>query len=404
MRIPLQHLRYCWECFTFHDKRSPEFEEHCASHIPSITTHAIYRMRVFENTLVLRSHLEEYISRKTWPSKYPDPLCHHIADNEQNYRRHLHNVYHYNKTIYVRPRKLSVKRSCPELDENRATSENRHAQNERPRKIQKSHVSQPPGTGTKELKITFWEPPQPHPEAAQTEQGNQDHSNKRTYQIANYCGLTNKAPCTSQNSNNTLSASYNTPKLTDTSSIHSISSAACSVSYSVPINPQILEPPTATLCYSDNGSKQCNKGSLTEQLRYYTAAEQPKINSACQTSHKGPTMEILRSKNIAVLETDSISNPHSLTLSPLSNKRKEELANNKSLAATESVQIIPKPSEMHTIGSNICEDLASTRPFTRAKAREQAVEALRSQIISQNSTRRAKPYSQKENRLLKKLI
>ncbi|KAB8208175.1 hypothetical protein BDV34DRAFT_233690 [Aspergillus parasiticus] len=205
--IPLRHLRYCWECFIFHDKRSLEFEEHCASHILSITTQyyevivfrhttiragycieymwhessATYRMRAFENTLVLRSHLEEHISRKTWPSKYPDPLCHHIADNEQDYRRHLHNVYHYNKTIYVRPRKLSVKRSCPELDENRATSENRHAQNERPRKIRKSHVSQPPGTGTKELKITFWEPPQPHPEAAQTEQGNQDHSNKRAY-------------------------------------------------------------------------------------------------------------------------------------------------------------------------------------------------------------------------------
>ncbi|KAB8226190.1 hypothetical protein BDV33DRAFT_229259 [Aspergillus novoparasiticus] len=282
--IPLQYLR------------SPEFEEYCH-----------YEVIVFRHTTTCAGYCIEYMAFEntlTWPSKYPDPLCHYIADNEQDYRRHLYNV------------KLSAKR------------ENRHAQNERPRKIRKSHISQPPGTGTKELKITFWEPPQPHPEAAQTRQGNQDHLNKRACRIANYCGLTSEVPCISPDGDNTLSAF-----------VHSISSAACSVS--------------STLCHSDDGSKQCDEGSLTEQLRCYTLTEQLEIDSACQTSHEELIMKILRSEDIAVLETDGMSNPYSLTLSPPSNKLEGKLANNELLAATESVQIFLKLSEIHTIKNTI---------------------------------------------------
>lgn len=181
MGIAPRQVKYCWECYTFFDGESLEFERHCASHLVSMTSQhyevmvyrhttlragyciecmwdykraAARRMRAFERSTELRDHLEEHIEQKSWPSVCSDPLCNHASTNELDYRRHLHDVHHYNKTICVQSKKVSKKRLSSMQDEESTPDRDHCMQLKRPRK-QCKKPSVPPSTSTKELKITF---------------------------------------------------------------------------------------------------------------------------------------------------------------------------------------------------------------------------------------------------------
>ncbi|KAE8396778.1 hypothetical protein BDV37DRAFT_289999, partial [Aspergillus pseudonomiae] len=184
-------ILYCWECYTFHDGKSAEFEEHCAGHLPLMTSQhyevmvyrhttiragyciecmwddrlpAACRMRAFDRSPELREHLEEHVDRKSCPSECADPSCNHIATEEQDYRRHLRDVHHYHKTICVRSKKACKKR-LSSMQDKESTSDRDHCmQRKRPRK-QGKKPSVPSSTSTKELKITFWEPHAMRPKA-----------------------------------------------------------------------------------------------------------------------------------------------------------------------------------------------------------------------------------------------
>jgi hypothetical protein len=133
------------------------------------------------------------------------------------------------------------------------------------------------------LKITFWRPPTTQQKAmssvsAKTEHRNQESLKDLAFQAVNYCEYTSETPCTSQGGDNTFLASSDVPELTDTSSVYSSPSVVCSVSCTVLIDPWILEPSTAILSHSDDGSQQHNERTLNEQLRSCPSAEQPEFD------------------------------------------------------------------------------------------------------------------------------
>ncbi|KAH2707688.1 hypothetical protein KXW29_007424 [Aspergillus fumigatus] len=197
MGIPLARVKYYWECFSFHDAQSSDFEEHCASHLRSMTIQH-YEVMVFRNTTVragycieyLRNHLEEHISEKSWPSKCSG--CSHISTDQQDYREHLHDVHHYNKAICVPSEKARKKRSFSDIDEGCVGDQDPPKRERRPRKQQKKS-SASPHASLKDLKIILWEPPiRQHqavfPLPAEAAHENGERLTDLAYQAVNHCG------------------------------------------------------------------------------------------------------------------------------------------------------------------------------------------------------------------------
>ncbi|KAE8160412.1 hypothetical protein BDV40DRAFT_313933 [Aspergillus tamarii] len=400
-------VKYCWECFIFFDGESLEFERYCASHFLSMNSQyyevMVYRyttiragccieyiMRIFERSTELRDYLEGYIEQKSWPSICSDFCCNHASINELDYCRHLHDVHHYNKSICVRREKVCKKRSSSELDKELVADSNPLGLQKRPHKLQKK-LSSPSRAGTNDLKITFWRPPTTQQKvmssvSAKTQHQNQESLKDLAFQAVNYCEYTSETPCTSQGGDNTVLASSDVPELTDTSSERSSPSAVCSISCTVPIDPRILEPSTAILSHSDDGSQQPNERTLNEQL-------------------EGLTLGDIESQGITAIKSDSMSNCRSISPpSPPSKELECGLTSNETPVLEESSLAIQSSFDMCTIESKIAAGPASTGPLTRAKAREQAGKILQSHTISPSSTRKAKPYSQEEDQLLKRLM
>ncbi|KAE8380696.1 hypothetical protein BDV26DRAFT_302608 [Aspergillus bertholletiae] len=424
MGIPLRQVKYCWECFIFFDRESLEFERHCASHLLSMTSQhyevmvyrhttiragyciecmwddkraATHRIRAFERSTELRDHLEEHIEQN------------HASTNELDYRRHLHDVHHYNKSICVRCEKACKKRSSSELDKEFVADSNPLGLQKRPHKLQKK-LSSPSRAGTNDLKITFWRPPTTQQKAmssvsAKTEHRNQESLKDLAFQPVNYCEYTSETSCTSQGGNNTFLSSSDIPELTDTSSVRSSPSAVCSVSCTVPIDPRILEPSTAILSHSDDGSQQPNERILNEQLRSHPSAEQPEFDPPSQVSHEDPTLGDIESQGITAIKSDSMANCRSISPPfPPSKELECGLTSNETPVFEKPSLAIQSSFDMCTIESKIAAGPASTGPLTRAKARKQAGKILQSHTISPSSTRKAKPYSQEEDQLLKRLM
>lgn len=217
MGIPLARVKYYWECFSFHDAQSSDFEEHCASHLRSMTIqhyevmvfrnttvragycieclwdnkkNAVARMRSFNRSTDLRNHLEEHISEKSWPSKCSG--CSHISTDQQDYREHLHDVHHYNKAICVPSEKARKKRSFSDIDEGCVGDQDPPKRERRPRKQQKKS-SASPHASLKDLKIILWEPPiRQHqavfPLPAEAAHENGERLTDLAYQAVNHCG------------------------------------------------------------------------------------------------------------------------------------------------------------------------------------------------------------------------
>jgi len=435
MKIPLQQVKYCWECFTFHNGRSSEFEEHCATHLPSMTSQhyevmvyhhttiragyciecmwddksaAACRMRASDRSNVLRAHLEEHIEQKSWPSVCSDPLCNHVSMNELDYCRNLHDAHHYNKAICVRSGKGPKKRLYTELDKESVTDGNQLDQQKRPHKLQKN-PSQPSHASTKDLKIIFWRHPKTQPKAmlsppANVEDEDQESLKNVTCQTANHYEYFSETPCTRQDSNITCSTSSDVPELTDTSNVCASPFAVSSIPCTVPIDPQILEASSAIPCQSDGGLEQLNECSLSGKLEGYSSVERPEINIPSQMSHNDPTLEGIKPQGITVLESENMPNHQSLTSFSLGKKLERGLTSNEPPTVGVPSPVIQGSFNMDTIGSKAGAEFASTRPFTRSKARKQATKVLQSHTISQKSIQKAKPYSQEEDQLLKRLM
>ncbi|KAH1516708.1 hypothetical protein KXW39_007863 [Aspergillus fumigatus] len=97
---------------------------------------AVNRMRTFNRSTELRNHLEEHIKHRPWPSKCSG--CSYISTDQQDYRRHLHDVHHYNKAICVPSEKARKKRSSSEIDEEPIGDANPPKRERRPRKQQRN--------------------------------------------------------------------------------------------------------------------------------------------------------------------------------------------------------------------------------------------------------------------------
>ena len=277
-----------------------------------------------------------------------------------------------------------------------------------PRKLRKN-LSLPSRASTKDLKIISWRPPTTQSKImlslpANVEHGEQECLKDLACQTANHYKYISKTPCRSQDGNATCLTSSDTPELTDTSSVFSSPFAVSSVPCTVPINPQILRASTTILCHSDGGLGHPNEWSLSEQLESYSSAERPRINFPSQMSYEDPTLRGIKSQGVVVLETDNIPNNHqSLTSSFFLGKNLEQgLASNEPPAVEQLSSAIKSSFDMGTIGSKIVAEFASTGPFTRSKAREEA--SKRNHTIYQSSIQKAKPYSQKKDQLLKRLM
>ena len=433
MEIPLWQVKYCWECFTFHDGRSSEFEKHCASHLSLLTSQhykvMVYhhtticagyciecmwdnnkstacRMRAFVRSVDLRRHVEEHIDQKTWPSRCSDPLCGHVSSDEQGYRCHLHDVHHYNKTICVRAEKTNSKRPSSELDEKYVSDGSRQAQQKHPRKLRKTLSSPSP---MKELKTKFWEPPANQKTMAMlslptmTKDENQECLKELACQTLNHCDDTHEAPCISQDGYITHSASSNTPELADVLSVCSSSSAISISPNTIPIDPQILEASADIMREPGHETEEPGEKSLRGQVESYYSIEQPEVAPPSRISHIGPVPEHNKPGGDAALETDGTLVCHTIPPPNSPSEDKElQLTSNELSAVAEWTPSIRSSFDMCISGSEIA--LASAGPLTRAKAKEQTVNVLRNRTISQKSTRKARPYNQEEDKLLKRLM
>lgn len=435
MGIAPRQVKYCWECYTFFDGESLEFERHCASHLLSMTSQhyevmvyrhttlragyciecmwddkraAARRMRAFERSTELRDHLEEHIEQKSWPSVCSDPLCNHASTNELDYRRHLHDVHHYNKTICVRSKKASKKRLSSMQDEESTPDRDHCMQLKRPRK-QCKKPSVPPSTSTKELKITFWEPPAMYLKAissipAQEEDEDQESLKGMAWQAVNHCQSLN-LPGVSQNSQTARSATFGTPDLTDGLSSCSSPSTTSSTFGAVPIDPRILETPTALLRQSVEETEQPSARSPGVYVESNYATEQLKGNTPLQELFADLAQGGVDSQGVAIPETDNITIEHA-PLSPISLNAKPapSLTDYELKPIDEADYTTQSSSDMHVIKGRMEEAVELTGPMTRAKAKELAAKACQRSTDLQTSGQKAKPYSQEEDKLLKTLM
>lgn len=123
-------LRYCYDCF--HWFVEEEWEEHCLTHLKSITSRlcgsiqycnillrpyfcpfcigndvlpAASRWKSWTREEKLRKHLEAHLEISRWPLQCPHPLCSlHISD-EKNF------LYHLSDSHSLKTRRLDIRRS-----------------------------------------------------------------------------------------------------------------------------------------------------------------------------------------------------------------------------------------------------------------------------------------------------
>ncbi|KAF7134197.1 hypothetical protein CNMCM5793_005925 [Aspergillus hiratsukae] len=335
--IPLKHVKYCWECFAFYDGRSSEFKEHCANHLPSMTSQhyevmvyrntiiragycidcmwdlresAARRMTAFDRSTELRSHLDDHIKKKSWPSNCSDPHCKHISTDERQYRRHLHDVHHYNKAICVSSEKALKKRSSSEIGKDSIGDGNPPKRQRRPRK-QRDKSLPPSHTSTKDLKIIHWEPPTTQPQAmvplpAEAEHENEECLKDLARRAVSHCEKLSEAPCINQDSDSIHSASSDTPDLTDSSGLTAITSDPDTI----PIDPRILNVCTATVYYSEAELEQHDERGLNEQLASNPLAKRPAIYFPSQLSSVDPGLEVSELKASSPRSTTRSSIPY----------------------------------------------------------------------------------------------
>ncbi|KAB8208293.1 hypothetical protein BDV34DRAFT_233473 [Aspergillus parasiticus] len=238
-------------------KRSPEFKEHCANHLPSITSQhykvidngksAACRITAFNRSTNLRKHLDNHISEKSWPSKYSDPLCSHVSTDKQYYQRHVCDVNHYNKANCVPSEKTLKKRSSSEIDKESIVDGNSPKRRRRPWKQQKNSLSLL-HTNRKDLKIIIWEPPTTQSQAMLPPSTEAEHESEEClkdpdYQAVNHCEHFNQILCTSPDDDSIRSALSDVMNVTDSpcpAAIGSVPSATV-------IDPRILDISTTNL-------------------------------------------------------------------------------------------------------------------------------------------------------------
>jgi hypothetical protein len=122
-------------------------------------------------------------------------------------------------------------------------------------------------------------------------------------------------------------------------------------------------------------------------------------------SQEDLTLGDIESQGITAIKSDSMPNCHSISPPfPPSKELVNGLTSNETPAFEKPSLAIQSSFDMCAIESKIAACPASTGPLTRAKAREQATKILRSHTISLNSIQKAKPYSQEEDLLLKRLM
>ncbi|KAK9580195.1 hypothetical protein V6Z90_008222 [Aspergillus fumigatus] len=329
MGIPLARVKYCWECFSFHDAQSSDFEEHCASHLRSMTIqhyevmvfrnttvragycieclwddkkNAVARMRSFNRSTDLRNHLEEHISEKSWPSKCSG--CSHISTDQQDYREHLHDVHHYNKAICVPSEKARKKRSFSDIDEGCVGDQDPPKRERRPRKQQKKS-SASPHASPKDLKIILWEPPiRQHqavfPLPAEAAHENGERLTDLAYQAVNHCGHFEQMPCTSPDDNSIHLALSDVMDVIDSPRHGAISS----VPSATVIDPRILDISTTSLSWPEE-KHQHDYLDPREQLASSSLAERHRIDFPSQMSCADPALDSTESQGDNVPETGS---------------------------------------------------------------------------------------------------
>jgi uncharacterized C2H2 Zn-finger protein len=430
MDIPLPRVKYCWECFSFHDAESSDFEEHCASHLQSKTIQhyevmvfrnttiragyciecmwddkkdAVNRMRTFNRSSELRNHLEEHIKRRRWPSNCS--ACSYTSTDQQHYRRHLHDVHHYNKAICVPTEKALKKRSSSEIDEESIGDRNPPRRERRTRKQQKKS-SAPPHASPKDLKIILWEPPTTQPRVMFPVPTEAAHENEQclrdlAYQVTNHCEYSNEMLCACTDDDNIRSAFSDIMNVTDSPR----PSAVGSVPSATVIDPRILDISTTIESWPGGKHQQLDECDLGEQLASSSLAERPGIDFPSQTLCACPAPDRTEPQDDTVPETgNALIIPTPSPQNPLRKESARRLTRDKLSAVAELRATTQNSSGVCTSRSEIEPGLASGGPLTRAKARAHTAKIRQQSTSTHIPARKARPYSQKEDQLLKVLM
>jgi hypothetical protein len=362
-------------------------------------------MTAFDRSTNLRKHLDDHINEKSWPSKCSDPLCSHVSTDEQHYRRHLRDVHHYNKAICVPSEKTPKKRSSSKIDEESVVDGNSPKRRRRSWKQQKNPLSLSQ-TNRKDLKIIIWEPPTTQSQAmlhpsAEAEHESEECLKDLDYQAANHCEHFNQMLCTSPVDDSIRSSLSDVMDVTDSPCPPAIGS----VPSATVIDPRILDISTTNLAWPEDKHQHLDECDLREQLASSSLAERRGIALPSQTLCAGPAPDSTESQGDTVPETgNSPIFPTSSPQNPLIQEPVRRLSRDKLSAVAELSATTQNSSGVRTSGSEIEPGLASAGPLTRAKARAHAAKIRQQSASTHISARKARPYSQKEDQLLKDLM
>ena len=417
MGISPRQVRYCGECFTWHNGSLPEFEAHCASHIPEMTNlhyeiinyrHTVIRfgycveclwnenipastrMRPWSRSWELRKHINDHIRFRKWPAKCPDPHCSHESIDEQAYRHHLHDTHRYNKTIWSTVDE-NKKRPSPESSEALKAESRPHVPSVKP---PKHHKTKPSAATSKEPNIILWDP-QAAKRATVTPTRSTTASSSEVSAIPS-TQETAKPSVGPLPSDSSLyqHGSDDTPELVYSSINSSQSSTTTASPDCIPIDPEILE---------NNAKRWELSGSMDGKLEHASDIQKSQFQPLSENCLMAPPEPdswdetALCQREVAFNERfQPVSLPADGTVyrSPID----ERLAvdNNNAYGSPDK----GPPDEKISTATHL------DGPMTRGKARQQANKSRQPKrtVMSYKTRQDANLYTQREDQLLRSLV
>ncbi|KAH8431349.1 uncharacterized protein LDX57_009007 [Aspergillus melleus] len=308
-----------------------------------------------------------------------------------DYRWHLRDVHHYQKSICEPPGKTCKKRSSSALDESPTSDKKQFKKVERPCKRQKAGSKS--SRSVKGHTFINWEPHATRLRARRPAQARKEDQGHQCPSI--------NLHAVSQDGHSARSASLDLPGLTDDTSTCASYSAASPTIDAIPIDPQILQPAPWLVYQPVQGDGQDRMCGSVEYRDSHCANEPAESNVSHQTPLENPTQRDIDCEEAAYLGADNITTDPTTPSTPLS-RPDAAPTTYESRPANDSFHMVQQSTDIATI-QNEGKAVNFIGPITRVRTRAMTRSCQRSTGL-RTSSGKARAYSQEEDALLKSLM
>lgn len=193
------------------------------------------RMRSFSRSHDLRRHLETHVIDMKWPGVCPDGSCRKPFNDAQDFRRHLHDIHTYHKSVWQNPASTCNRVG---LSKSKSTQSRGQRSPSTTKKLQTPKIIQwQPPANLEDSRISTQSPvtPQPfrHTTVLQLPPDESKAGSTHNSKLQD-TGLENPHVTSPP-------SQHDTPKLDNSSSIPSLSDSTANTPNLLPIDPQILD-------------------------------------------------------------------------------------------------------------------------------------------------------------------